>query len=121
MDLARPEPPSFDNFVVGSNAEPIAALADLGAGTSRENGILLWGAPGAGKSHLLRATAARAAATRPIVECSTPAEITSASVSDTALVIVDSIDGADTLAQGRLFTLLNELPSRGGQWLAAAS
>ena len=121
LDLGRPEPPSFDNFVVGSNAEPIAALAALAAGTSRENGVLLWGAPGAGKSHLLRATAARAAASRPIVECVTPADIAAASVPDAALVIVDSIDTADPLAQGGLFTLLNELPSRGGQWLAAAS
>lgn len=121
LDLAGPEPPSFGNFVVGSSAEPIAALRSLAAGALRENGVLLWGAPGAGKSHLLRATAALAAATRPIIECFAPADIAVASVPDAALVIVDSIDAADPLAQGRLFTLLNELPSRGGQWLAAAS
>ena len=121
LDLAQPEPPSFDNFVAGSNAEPIAALTALAAGTSRENGILLWGAPGAGKTHLLRATAARAGATRPIVECSTRADIGAATIPDAALVVVDAIDSADALAQGRLFTLLNEVPTRGGQWLAAAS
>lgn len=121
LDLAGPEPPSFDNFVVGSSAEPIAALRSLAAGALRENGVLLWGAPGAGKSHLLHATAALAAATRPIIECFAPADIAVASVPDAALVIVDSIDAADPLTQGRLFTLLNELPSRGGQWLAAAS
>ena len=99
----------------------MGALTALATGTLRENGILLWGALGGGKSHLLRATAARAAAKRPIVECSSPAKITSASVPDGALVIVDSIDEADPPAQGRLFTMLNELPSRGGQWLAAAS
>ena len=121
LDLASTEPPSFDNLVVGANAEPIATLGALAAGTLRENGILLWGAPGAGKSHLLRATATLAAATRPVIECFTPADIATASVPDAALVIVDSIDKADPLAQGRLFTVLNELPSRGGQWLAAAS
>jgi len=120
LDLAQPEPPSFDNFVTGANGEPIAALAALAAGTSRETGILLWGAPGAGKSHLLRATAQRAAATRPVIECATPADV-AAAVPPSALVIVDAIDSADALAQGRLFTLLNGLPAQSGQWLAAAS
>ena len=107
LDLARPEPPSFDNFVTGANAEPMAALVALAAGTSPETGILLWGAPGAGKSHLLRATAQRASTARPVpIGPST---------------IGYAIDSADALAQGRLFTLLNELPGRGGQWLAAAS
>jgi len=41
LDLARPEPPSFDNFVTGANAEPMAALVALAAGTSPETGILL--------------------------------------------------------------------------------
>ena len=120
LDLARPEPPSFDNFVTGANAEPMAALAALAAGTSPETGILLWGAPGAGKSHLLRATAQRAATARPVVECATLRDV-GPDVPPSALVIVDAIDSADALAQGRLFTLLNELPGRGGQWLAAAS
>src|SRR6185437_15870003 len=38
-----------------------------------------------------------------------------------ALLAVDAIDAADAAEQGRLFTLLNQLPANGGQWIAAAS
>jgi len=58
FDLAAPEPPSFDNFLPAGNAEALAALKALGAGRASETGIMLWGAPGAGKTHLLRAAVA---------------------------------------------------------------
>ena len=123
LDFARPEPPSFDNFVVGANREPVAALVALAGGASRENGVLLWGAAGAGKSHLLRAASALAReARRPVVECATPREVPAAStVPPAALLIVDTIDSAAPGEQARLFTLLNEIPASGGQWIAAAS
>jgi DnaA family protein len=122
LDLARPEAPSFDNFVAGGNREPLAALRALSAGASAESGILLWGAAGAGKSHLLRATAAAAAVVRPVVDCATPQDVPPIEdVPPSALVIVDALDSAGAGAQGRLFTLVNELPARGGQWVAAAT
>ena len=63
FDLAATEPPSFSNFLPGRNAEALASLEALAAGSGAETGILLWGAPGVGKTHLLCA-AARAAAAR---------------------------------------------------------
>lgn len=122
LDLTRPDSPSFDNFVAGDNREPIAALRAVAAGSSRENGILLWGAPGAGKSHLLRAASSFARPVRPVVLCATPRDVPSiAEVPPSALVIVDALDSADAVDQARLFTLLNQLPTSGGQWLAAAA
>jgi DnaA family protein len=122
LDLVRPEPPSFDNFVAGNNREPIAALRALCASSLPENGILLWGAAGAGKSHLLRAAAARAATLRPVIDCATPHEAPSiGDVPQGALVVVDALDVAGPVEQGRLFTLINQLPACGGQWLAAAT
>jgi len=122
LELARPESPSFDNFVAGENREPIAALRALCASALPENGILLWGAAGAGKSHLLRAAAALAATVRPVIECASPHDTPSiANVPPAALVVVDALDSADAVAQGRLFTLINQLPARGGQWIAAAT
>jgi len=122
LDLARPEPPSFDNFVAGDNREPIAALRALCASALPENGILLWGAAGAGKSHLLRAAAALAATMRPVIECATPHDTPSiADVPPAALVVVDALDSAGAVAQGRLFTLINQLGAGGGQWVAAAT
>ena len=122
FDLARPEPPTFDNFVAGENREAIAALKGLAGGASRENGVLLWGAPGAGKSHLLQASSSLALPARAVIACASPREVPAPfDVPFAALLAVDGIDSADAAEQGRLFTLLNQLPANGGQWIAAAS
>lgn len=123
LDLTPAEPPTFDNFVAGANSEAIAALTALTNGTSHENGVLLWGAGGAGKSHLLQAAAfAAQALMRPVVQCATPRDAPAPSEMPlAALLIVDRIDGADADEQGRLFTLLNSLAASAGQWLAAAA
>ena len=55
FELAAPEPPSFANFLPGGNAEALAAVKALAAGDAAETGVMLWGSPGAGKTHLLRA------------------------------------------------------------------
>jgi len=122
LDLARAEPPTFANFVAGANREALAALAALAAGTSRETGILLWGAPGAGKSHLLRATALAAdIALRPVIYCATPGDLPSGDETLPSLFVVDAIDCATEREQARLFTQVNRLAAMGGQWLAAAA
>src|SRR5204863_7884780 len=58
FDLAAPEPPSFGNFLPGGNAEALAAVQGLASGISAETGVMMWGAPGAGKTHMLRAAVA---------------------------------------------------------------
>lgn len=123
LELAQPEPPTFANFVIGTNGEALAALRPLAAGTSRESGLLLWGAQGAGKSHLLAACAADArAAARPVIRCDSPAALPrDDDLAASTLLVVDAIDTADTHAQGRLFTLINRLAALHGQWLAAAA
>jgi DnaA family protein len=122
LDLTQPEPPSFDNFVAGANREAMAALMALARGESRETGVLLWGAPGAGTTHLLRATAAMAAHVRPVVECATPTNVPAAdALPHSALLVIDNVDAADAVNQGRLFTLLNALTASAGQWVACAA
>jgi DnaA-homolog protein len=121
LDLARPEPPTFANFVAGDNREALAALRALASGQSRDTGVLLWGASGVGKSHLLSAAASHARSQQIAVECATPADVPSGSdVPATALLIVDDVDTADPGQQGRLFTRVNTLATNGGQWIVAA-
>jgi DnaA family protein len=64
LDLKPEQPPTLDNFVVGANAELLGRLRDLANGQSYES-VYLWGPAGCGKSHLLVATVAAAAAHRP--------------------------------------------------------
>ena len=123
FELAPAEPPDFSNFVAGSNAEAVAALMRFARGELRETSIVLWGASGAGKSHLLRAAASAAiAAARNARYWSMPAELESGTtIASHALVAIDDIDSADAAAQGRLFTLYNALAASNGQLLVAAS
>lgn len=123
LDLAQPERPTFVNFVAGANGEALAALSALAAGTSQETGLLLWGAHGAGKSHLLAACATRARdAGRLVLQCASPRELPhDDDIRTSCLAVIDAVDTADASAQGRLFTLVNRLAAVRGQWLAAAA
>jgi DnaA family protein len=122
FELAAPEPPRMANFLPGRNVELITALSRFAAAPGGETGFLLWGAPGAGKTHLLRAAAALAAesgvATRFYAE---PGAIEADHVTEPLeLVAIDRVDAADAAAAARIFTLYNALKQRGGR-LAAAS
>jgi DnaA family protein len=120
FELAAADPPSFANFVAGSNAEVLAVLARMAHGELAETGVVLWGARGAGKSHLLRATVAAAgAAGRAARYCRSPAALDDDGAPG-MLVAIDAIDTAQPAAQGSLFTLYNTLAAGGGQLLAAA-
>ncbi|NJD89083.1 MAG: DnaA regulatory inactivator Hda [Betaproteobacteria bacterium] len=62
LDFTQAPAPTFENFVPGRNAEPLAAVRAALAGIP-ERVLYLWGETGAGKTHLLQAfTAARTGA-----------------------------------------------------------
>jgi len=119
FELATPEAPSFANYVAGPNAEAVAAVARLAAGELRETGVVLWGAPGSGRSHLLRAAVA-AAGGRPAAYFPGPADVPEDVNFAGSLVAVDDVDGASADVQGRLFTLFNHLQATNGRMLVAA-
>ncbi|MDR2174249.1 MAG: DnaA regulatory inactivator Hda [Burkholderiales bacterium] len=128
FDLYPAAPPSFDNFVVGRNDEALAAvnafIKALSGHALPHTSLFLWGAPGAGKTHLLQAARALASASGfsiytliknnafpPLPELSTPP----------ALWIADDVDNANDDFQGYLFTLYNALKENGGGLLVSAS
>src|SRR3546814_3786711 len=51
LDLLPAPAPTLDNFVTGANGAALDALRHCAAGRA----IYLWGAPGSGRTHLLRA------------------------------------------------------------------
>lgn len=91
--------PSLDNYVAGPNAEALDRVRALAAGTLREAIVYLWGEPGSGRTHLLRA-ALRA---------------------NPGLVVADDIETLDPDAQQRLFSAINAARDGGAAVLAAAS
>jgi DnaA family protein len=121
FELAAPEPPTFANFLAGRNAEVVASLTRLAAGELRETGVLVWGGPGAGRTHLLVATGAAARGRRPVAYYANSGEAPAEPPGAEALVAVDDVERADPAAQGRLFTLFNRLQATGGQLVAAAA
>jgi DnaA family protein len=124
FDLAAPQPPSFDNFLPGANAEPLTALKAMAAAKMEETGVMIWGPPGAGKTHLLHATVSMAAELGG--SAVHVADVNSLSAPDAqalaahALVVIDAMDAAGPEAQARLFTLFNALRDRGGRLLVAS-
>ena len=55
LDLSQPPPPRLTNFAIGHNAQALSALHGWLRGSLHERCIYLWGPPGCGKTHLLRA------------------------------------------------------------------
>ncbi|MDR0233867.1 MAG: DnaA regulatory inactivator Hda, partial [Zoogloeaceae bacterium] len=57
LDLLPECPPTLENFVPGANEEALAAFKHwLAAPEETDTAFFVWGEPGSGKSHLLRAS-----------------------------------------------------------------
>ena len=97
LDIAPAPAPDFENFLAGPNAEALARVRGLAAGTLAEAVVYLWGEPGSGRSHLL-AAAARA---------------------NPALVVADDVETLDGEAQQRLFAAINAARAGDAAVLAA--
>lgn len=91
LEISVPSEPDLDNYVPGANAEALTRVRDLATGALPEAIVYLWGEPGSGRSHLLRA-AARA---------------------NPGLVIVDDVETLDPVSQQALFNAINA--ARDGQ------
>jgi DnaA family protein len=113
LDLLPAAPPSFDNFVTGSNAEVLTGLAAWLAPTNRESVFFVWGEAGAGKTHLLQACPAAYCDARLDPELSALALAQDVCAVDHLEALVDG-------GQIVLFNLINRLRGGGGRLLAAA-
>lgn len=107
LDLVKPAAPSLENFVVGRNAEVVAALRAV-AGGRGERFIYLWGESGAGRSHLLQALDPDSGRNVPRLD------------SQRSLYVVDDVDLRDDSQQQRLFGLLNDIRADGSKQFIGA-
>ena len=91
--------PDFDNYVAGPNAEAVAAVRGFAARGGCEAVMYLWGEPGSGRTHLLRAAAK----------------------ANPELVVADDVGQLDAPAQQRLFAAINAAREGAAPVLAAGS
>ena len=113
LDLLPDAPPRLDNFVAGGNAEALTGLAAWLAPDNREPSLLLWGATGAGKTHLLRACDA--------LYCDAAADPDLTAIDELQpLHAVDHVEALSAAGQIALFNLFNRLRAAGGRLLTAA-
>ena len=121
LDLGAPEPQTLGSFEVGQNAELTQLLQRLALRTATsldERFVYLWGAAGAGKSHLLQALAAYPA-TRYIA-----ADAESASFTFTPDITLYLIDDSEQLSAARqidAFNLFNQVREHGASLVASGA
>jgi DnaA family protein len=123
LDLAGPPRPTLDNFITGMNGELLENLRRLAARRAREQCIYLWGRPGSGRSHLLRATVTglqQAGASALYFACGRDVRL-EGGLERMDCVALDDVDRLGEAGQAAAFDLFNELRERGGALLAAAA
>ncbi|HEV7821942.1 MAG TPA: DnaA regulatory inactivator Hda [Burkholderiales bacterium] len=118
LDIARPPAPALDNFVPGRNAELVVALYAIANGASSERFIYMWGEPGSGRSHLLRAVvnAAQAAGREALLFESGASTF---ETSDEMLCAVDDVHRLTPAAQIAFFNLHNRIRAGTGTLIAS--
>jgi DnaA family protein len=81
--------PTLDNYVAGRNGAALAALREAAAGRAPATVVYLWGEPGSGRTHLVRAAI------------------------DAGLAAIDDVERLDAAAQVALFDAINEARAAG--------
>lgn len=115
LDISQPPEPTLDNFVVGQNAELLTQLRELLGANPRERFIYVWGAAGAGRTHLLKAAAASGGLylgkdEHAVLEGELPVA---------RIIAVDDVQHLNEAAQIGLFNLYNRMRDEGGALLTA--
>lgn len=120
LELASPPAPTLDNFVVGENAEVVAAVRALAHGEGGERFVYLWGGSGSGRSHLLRAVSREwRSAGRTVRLYARDESPLAAAVAATDAVAVDDVQQLSPPAQIELFNTYNNLRDSSGLLLVA--
>ena len=127
LNLEAPKPPTLETFVTGRNAEVLALLglhmaapvADLD-----RRFLYLWGGPGAGKSHLLQAMAARPGSRyidARLVTTPSAIDATFTLESGLDLYLIDNCEALTPMAQIAAFALFNQVREAGATLITAGS
>lgn len=127
LDFAPAPAARFATFVEGPNRAAVEHAAALAAG--RAGAVWLWGASGTGKSHLLQAACAEAAAHGrramyvPLAAAEAAAPELLADLEALDLLALDDLErvAGDAAWERRLFAVFNDAAARGASLLLAAN
>lgn len=111
LPLHRVEPPSLENFVTGANAECVALLRRLRAGTREPRFIYLWGPRGSGRTHLLASLVPPGQRVHGVGAAALLAGFPGDKPG--ALYLVDDCEALDAAGQQALFALYNRIQATG--------
>ena len=119
LAIAIPPAPTFDSFVAGANAGALAHLRRIAPGAPP---LYLWGLPGSGKTHLLKALAAQAQDEGARVAWFDPASPAPWAQDEGAgLIVLDDCDRFNAAQQQAAFGLFVLAAAQGAAVAAAGS
>lgn len=116
LELASPPEPKLDNYIAGSNAGALAALAAALAG--QEPVVFLWGETGSGKTHLAQAFVHAAVESGREARYLHASRIHALDTSMLQVLALDEVDALDPDGQLLAFDAVNRLRLAGGVLLA---
>jgi DnaA-homolog protein len=121
--LSEPRAPTLENFAPGSNSEALAALHAWLAGALQERCVYLWGPPGCGKSHLLRAAVQASQGPNRALLCAGARELEALDQAALvpSLIAVDDVQQLPAQTQAVLFRLFHRLGEDDARVLAAGN
>lgn len=123
LDFASQPRPTLENFVAGRNDELLENLRRVAAGGAGERFLYLWGRPGSGRSHLLKAVVERlqrGGAAAAYVACREDTRFAEG-LDRLDCVALDDVDRLDGEGQVAAFDLFNALRERNAALVASGS
>jgi DnaA-homolog protein len=121
LNISPAPPPTFANFVIGQNHELSTLLQAMARGANNERFVYLWGAAGAGKSHLLNAFATATMA-RPILRFDSKATVPEIShIRGEETVTFDDVQRLSSTGQPALFHAYNRIRTGAGRLIASGA
>jgi DnaA family protein len=123
LDFASPPLPTLANFIAGRNGELLDNLQRIAAVGDGERFLYVWGRPGSGRSHLLKAVVEqlrRAGVAAAYIGCAADTRFAE-SHARLDCVALDDVDRLDEEGQVGAFDLYNTLRERSGALIASGA
>jgi DnaA-homolog protein len=123
FDFSTALEPTLDNFAAGRNAELVAHLRTMALARTKERILYLWGAPGSGRTHLVKGALRSMADSGACVEyvAGEEAHAFAHELGNTRAIGVDDVERLSETGQSLLFNLYNRMLDSGAMLIVAGN